>query len=322
MNLDFSKTSILIVGDCMLDRYHFGDVNRISPEAPVPIVRIRRTTQTLGGAANVANNVACLGAVAQLIGIVGNDTEQTSIKSLCATAHINTSFIQSKFPTITKTRIIGAHQQMMRLDFEEPSELGEELEQKIISRAIKLLAKAKCLIISDYGKGVCSPRVCKVIIAAARDVRCPVIVDPKSHNWAHYAHATFVTPNLKELAMAAGVPLENLDSPVITHGKKLLKKFHLDHVLITRSEKGMTLLGAKSAIHMHSRAQEVFDVSGAGDTVVASFAVALAAGNSLEDALEIANYSAGIVVAKIGTVPVTLGELKKELAIHKTSAHH
>lgn len=313
MNLNFSNVHILIVGDIMLDRYHFGDVTRISPEAPVPIVRVKKTTETLGGAANVANNVAHLGAKTLLIGLVGNDAAQKTVKKLASKVGISTAFVKNTQPTITKTRIIGAHQQMIRLDFEETLQANSQTEEKIIAQTLAHLSKTQCLIISDYGKGVCTPYVCKQIISAARALHIPVIVDPKTDDWSRYSNATFVTPNLKELAMAVRKNIENDDTAVTTNGKFLLKKYRVDNVLVTRSEKGMTLVTPKQSVHMHSRAQEVFDVSGAGDTVVASFAVASAAGNTLNDSLEIANYAAGIVVAKVGTVPVEIKELKKLL---------
>jgi D-beta-D-heptose 7-phosphate kinase/D-beta-D-heptose 1-phosphate adenosyltransferase len=306
----FGSVRVLVVGDVMLDRYCFGEVNRISPEAPVPIVKVQRETSGPGGAANVAHNIARLGALATLIGMAGRDGPGRELARLAGKAGIAAHFVADAFATTTKTRIIGAHQQMLRLDVEEYRPPGANAVRGLIRTINRSIRDADIVILSDYGKGVCGDRVCRAVLAAAKKRRLPVVVDPKAEDWSTYAGADFISPNVKELSMAAGRTVPNEDARIETAARELLVRYRLGHLLVTRSEKGLSLISGNRSLHMRSRAQEVFDVSGAGDTVVATFAVAHAAGLPIDASLSLANAAAGIVVAKIGTCPVELHELE------------
>jgi D-beta-D-heptose 7-phosphate kinase/D-beta-D-heptose 1-phosphate adenosyltransferase len=310
MRIDFSKGRVLVVGDLMLDRYYFGSVQRISPEAPVPVVKVSRTSNTLGGAGNVANNLAHLGAKVTVIGTLGSDENGALVKAFCTDNSINLSAIATRIPTTTKTRIIGEHQQVVRVDFEDTFKFTPELfasAKKVIS---KKLATARIVVLSDYGKGFCSKELCEFVIREALKRKIRVIVDPKGHDWSKYKGATIITPNVKELSDVVGCSIDNRDEPIALHGKRVLTEYGLGSLLVTRSEKGMSLIFDKTVRHVPTEAREVFDVSGAGDTVVATLAAALANGYPLPDAVVLANKAAGIVVAKIGTVPVEHRELR------------
>ena len=313
MRLDFSGRPILVIGDCMLDRYYFGSVSRISPEAPVPVVKIAETRDTLGGAGNVANNCAHLGAAVTLIGALGNDEYGAVFKRLCGRNHITLAPIASGGGTIAKTRVIGGHQQIVRIDFEEEAPALAQGAATIRKKSLEYLKNAGAVVLSDYGKGVCSAEVCAGILREARKRAIPVIVDPKGSPWDKYRGASVVTPNVKELSESAGTTVPNEDTAIATHAGKIRSRFSLGALLVTRSEKGMTLVEKKSVFHFPTQAREVFDVSGAGDTVVATLAAGLANGYTLGESVAIANKAAGIVVAKIGTVPVELVELRAEI---------
>jgi len=314
MRLDFSGRPILVIGDCMLDRYYFGSVGRISPEAPVPVVKIAETRDTLGGAGNVANNCAHLGAAVTLIGALGNDEYGAVFKRLCGRNHIALAPIASGGGTIAKTRVIGGHQQIVRLDFEEEAPaLARGVAATVRKKSLECLKSAGAVVLSDYGKGICSAEVCEEIIREARRRAIPVIVDPKGSSWDKYRGASVVTPNVQELGESVGATVPNEDAAIATYAGKIRRRFSLEALLVTRSEKGMTLVEKKSVSHVPTQAREVFDVSGAGDTVVATLAAGLANGYSLGESVAIANKAAGIVVAKIGTVPVELVELRAEI---------
>ncbi|MGA3050999.1 MAG: D-glycero-beta-D-manno-heptose-7-phosphate kinase [Chitinispirillaceae bacterium] len=314
MRLDFSGRPILVIGDCMLDRYYFGSVGRISPEAPVPVVKIAETRDTLGGAGNVANNCAHLGAAVTLIGALGNDEYGAVFKRLCGRNHIALAPIASGGGTIAKTRVIGGHQQIVRLDFEEEAPaLARGVAATVRKKSLECLKSAGAVVLSDYGKGICSAEVCAEIIREARRRAIPVIVDPKGSSWDKYRGASVVTPNVQELGESVGATVPNEDAAIATYAGKIRRRFSLEALLVTRSEKGMTLVEKKSVSHVPTQAREVFDVSGAGDTVVATLAAGLANGYSLGESVAIANKAAGIVVAKIGTVPVELVELRAEI---------
>ena len=314
MRLDFSGRPILVIGDCMLDRYYFGSVGRISPEAPVPVVKIAETRDTLGGAGNVANNCAHLGAAVTLIGALGNDEYGAVFKRLCARNHIALAPIASGGGTTAKTRVIGGHQQIVRIDFEEEAPaLARGVAATVRKKSLECLKSAGAVVLSDYGKGICSAEVCAEIIREARRRAIPVIVDPKGSSWDKYRGASVVTPNVQELGESVGATVPNEDAAIATYAGKIRRRFSLEALLVTRSEKGMTLVEKKSVSHVPTQAREVFDVSGAGDTVVATLAAGLANGYSLGESVAIANKAAGIVVAKIGTVPVELVELRAEI---------
>lgn len=314
MRLDFSGRPILVIGDCMLDRYYFGSVGRISPEAPVPVVKIAETRDTLGGAGNVANNCAHLGAAVTLIGALGNDEYGAVFKRLCGRNHIALAPIASGGGTTAKTRVIGGHQQIVRIDFEEEAPaLARGVAATVRKKSLECLKSAGAVVLSDYGKGICSAEVCAEIIREARRRAIPVIVDPKGSSWDKYRGASVVTPNVQELGESVGATVPNEDAAIATYAGKIRRRFSLEALLVTRSEKGMTLVEKKSVSHVPTQAREVFDVSGAGDTVVATLAAGLANGYSLGESVAIANKAAGIVVAKIGTVPVELVELRAEI---------
>jgi D-beta-D-heptose 7-phosphate kinase/D-beta-D-heptose 1-phosphate adenosyltransferase len=315
--LSFSKARVLVIGDVMLDRYNFGAVSRISPEAPVPVVRLVRESATLGGAANVAGNLAHLGAHATLVGLCGADEAGKQLASLARAQRIVPSLAVDKaIPTTTKTRILGGHQQMLRVDVEEVRTPTGEVLRTLCGNALRALASSHVAILSDYAKGVCCEDLCTSAIkaAAARDVR--VLVDPKTEDWTRYRGAFCVTPNFKELCMALGRTIPNRDEDIAREARALIRRFRLGCVLVTRSELGVSLVTPKGSRHIHSRAQEVFDVSGAGDTSVATFAAALAVGFDVGDAVELANLAGGIVVGKLGTVPVELDELRTLATLH------
>jgi len=311
--LDFSKVSILVVGDLMLDKYYFGTVNRISPEAPVPVVKVNREIYTLGGAGNVANNIVKLGAKVYLIGAVGKDANQNIIRKLLSENRINYYLLERDLPTITKTRVIGNNQQIVRIDFEEIKLLEQKELKRIQQYILSIINKVDCLVISDYGKGMISFELSQFVITQAKEKNLPVIVDPKDNDWSKYKGATIITPNLKEFSDLLKVEIKNDDKEIETYGQEVRRKYNLPYLLVTRSEKGMSLIAENKVYHIRSKAKEVYDVSGAGDTVVATLATAISARINILDAIKIANTAAGIVVGKIGTTPITLNELKNAL---------
>ena len=306
---DFSNARVLIIGDVMLDRYHFGTVARISPEAPVPVVNVKKTTQTLGGAGNVANNIAHLEANGVMIGTCGRDADAASLKKMLDDINISYEFTETDAPTTTKLRVIGEKQQIVRLDFEEIVPVEGDLAEINLKNIEKHLDSCGAVVISDYGKGFCTFEICEEVIRLAEKRKIPVIVDPKGSNWQKYAGATTVTPNVKELSEAVGRFVPNKDEAIVLAAREIIDRIRLDYLVVTRSERGITVVRKNDYLHFPTEAKEVFDVSGAGDTVVASLALCLASGYSLPDAVTTANRAAGIVVAKIGTAPVFLSEL-------------
>lgn len=303
----------LIVGDVMLDTYHIGDVKRISPEAPVPVVRINYTYSVLGGAANVARNLLGLGSFPQIASTVGEDENGKTMQHLFDELDIRAELFHTASPTITKTRVIGNNQQVVRLDFETENEsLDPGIEQRLTAAIERILPEADIVVISDYGKGLCTPTLCQNVIRLAHAEGKKVIVDPKGTDWEKYRGATVVTPNLKELSDVCGQEIKNRDEAIHQAGKTLLTKYDLESLLVTRSEKGMSYLTAQTALDIPTQAKEVYDVSGAGDTVVATLAAALASDLSIDGALHLANKAAGIVVGKMGTSSIRFEELQTE----------
>lgn len=301
----FFKTRLLVVGDVMLDRYWFGDTKRISPEAPVPIVQVGKIDERLGGAANVARNVAALGAQTTILGIVGNDEAGKRVIALLKASGVDSQLeIDAKVPTIVKLRVIARQQQLIRLDFEEtPSEqaLAHKLE-----RFEKLVGSADVIILSDYGKGALGQVA--HMIEQARAQKKVILVDPKGEDYEKYRGATVLTPNRSELRQVVGQWTSEDD--LIRRAQDLRRSLNLQALLLTRSEEGMSLFTEQGVSHVKAQAREVFDVSGAGDTVIATLAVALAAGWPLEKAMALANRAGGIVVGKLGTATVTSEELQ------------
>lgn len=309
---DITSVNVLVIGDCMLDRYYFGEVKRISPEAPVPVTRVLEEHSTLGGAANVANNLALIGAKTGLVGVVGDDQNNNELCRLLDQAGITYhGLVADQRPTITKLRVLGGHQQMIRLDFEDNSPLNKKIENKLKQYVNKEIAdgNVQAVIISDYAKGVCTPALCQNVIKECTRLKIPLIVDPKGSNWKKYSGAALITPNLKELGEAAKEEIANDDRRVKLLADKLRKRFNLETIIATRSEKGLSIINDTQSTHISTYAQEVFDVSGAGDTVVAVLGAALAGGLALADAANLANLAAGIVVGKIGTYAVKRSEI-------------
>ena len=295
---------VLIVGDVMLDRYWFGDVERISPEAPVPVVKIARAEERPGGAANVARNVAALGAQALLLSATGRDEPADALTRLLDVERIHTSFLRDAALTTTvKLRVIGRQQQLLRIDFETPP--PHELLASNLAEFDALLADANALVLSDYGKGGLAHIT--TMIARARAAGKPVLVDPKGDEWERYRGATVITPNQSDFRQVAGRARNDAD--LARRAQALRRQLDFGAVLITRSEEGMSLFSDAGASTIPAQAREVFDVSGAGDTVIATMGALLAAGAPLADAMAIANEAAGIVVGKLGTAVAEPDEL-------------
>ena len=301
---DLAGARVLVVGDVMLDRYWFGDVSRISPEAPVPVARIGRMEERAGGAANVARNIASLGGKASILSVVGDDEAATALERLMKDDGITTLFKRdAAISTTIKLRVVARQQQLIRLDFEDaPSReiLADKLEQYQ-----SVLASHDVVILSDYGKGGLT-HVARMI-ELARAAGKPVLIDPKGDDYAKYAGATLLTPNRSEFKEVAG-SWQN-EEQLIAKAQALRSQLQLDALLVTRSEEGMTLFRADGALHQPTFAREVFDVSGAGDTVIGTLGLAMAAGLPLPTAMSLANAAAGIVVGKLGTAVCTQQEL-------------
>lgn len=303
------NTRLLVVGDVMLDRYWFGEVSRISPEAPVPVVKIERQEERLGGAANVARNAAALGSCTAILSVVGDDEAGRTLDRLLGDAGIATGLhVDGDIDTIVKLRVIGRQQQLLRIDFETPP--SHEILHAKLKDFEQRLADCDAVILSDYGKGGLTH--IGEMIRLARAAGKPVLVDPKGDDYEKYAGATVITPNRSELKQVIGS--WKSEAELATKAEALRQKLGLEALLLTRSEEGMTLFLESEAIHQAALAREVFDVSGAGDTVIATLAVMRMAGGSWRQAIEIANLAAGIVVGKLGTATVTREELMAALA--------
>jgi len=312
----FSRLNVLVVGDLMLDHYVWGSVSRISPEAPVPVVDVSRETEMPGGAGNVAVNMATLGARVHLVGLVGQDNSASRLLSLFRSLPIHTDSVirSTDRPTILKTRIIAHHQQVVRVDREVRGDLPLTLLDQVWARMEALLPKVDAVILSDYAKGVISSALLKRLLPVLRKKNLPVTVDPKVENFHWYREVTCVTPNLKEAMEGGKVHAVKSEDELEDLGQRLVRKLNAQSILITRGEKGMTLFEkGKSPYHIPTRAREVFDVTGAGDTVISALTLALAAGANLRTAAELSNYAAGVVVGKIGTASVTPAELRVAL---------
>ena len=301
---NLENVRILVVGDVMLDRYWFGEVSRISPEAPVPIVRVEKREERLGGAANVARNAAALGAYSGLLGVVGADEAGAQVEALLRDSQIH-SFLQrdEAISTIIKLRVIGRQQQLLRIDFEE-APTDTVLRDKL-TQFNALLPDYGVVILSDYNKG--SLVNVRQMVAAARAAGKIVMVDPKGDDFTPYAGATVLTPNKSELKRVVGS--WSSEEQLTTKAQALREELRLDALLLTRSEEGMSLYTADEILHVHADAREVYDVSGAGDTVIATMAAMLGAGMTMSDAIMTANRAGGIVVGKLGTATVTRDEL-------------
>ena len=311
---------LLVVGDVMLDKYIWGEVGRISPEAPVPVVHATHQSYQPGGAANVAMNLSRLGAHAEVIGFTGGDEDERLLAKGLRANGISPEFVVSQgFPTITKQRILGGRQQMLRLDSERLGARSEDDYQRLVKTVLAHLDGCDAVVLSDYAKGVLTAEVCQAVIQAARRQRIPVLVDPKSADFTRYRGATTICPNLGELSTAVHLEGREL-KPLLDAAEALLAELDLEFLTATLGEKGIALVRPGNRFMAPALARMVFDVSGAGDTVIAVLALCVASGLKPETAVELANIAAGIVVGKVGTVPVEkyelLAALAPEIALH------
>ncbi|MCI0508408.1 MAG: bifunctional D-glycero-beta-D-manno-heptose-7-phosphate kinase/D-glycero-beta-D-manno-heptose 1-phosphate adenylyltransferase HldE [Gammaproteobacteria bacterium] len=311
---DFTHAQVLVVGDLMLDRYWYGDTTRISPEAPVPVVHVGDTEERAGGAGNVALNISVLGAKATVIGLTGDDEAANSLQRCLERKGVKCCF--EKLPgyaTVTKLRIMSRHQQLIRMDFEDGF-CGYD-PKGLLARYEQQLPAADVVVLSDYGKG--SLQIVEQLIALAREKEKPVVIDPKGTDFYRYRGATLLTPNLSEFEAVVGVCAD--DEEIEQKGEQLRRELNLQALLVTRSERGMSLIREQhKPLHIPTRAREVYDVTGAGDTVISVLAAALAAGEDMADAMVLANLAAGIVVGKLGTATASVPELQR--AIREDSA--
>lgn len=309
---NFGKSRILVLGDIMLDRYLWGNVERISPEAPVPVVSVTNETTNLGGAANVAANVQAMGADVMLVGVTGDDMMAEILKSNLADNNLKTTglIVDTSRPTTVKTRIVAHNQQIVRVDRELTSEISDSLVDQVISKINRQLGSIDGIIISDYGKGVITEKLLKALIPMAREAGKFVAVDPKEAHFMNYREVSVITPNHHEAGFISGKKITS-ESILADVGWNLMDLLSLDSLLITRGEKGMALFEKnRNLTIIPAEAKTVFDVTGAGDTVIATLTVARAAGASLQESAIFANAAAGLAVAQFGTARITKDELK------------
>lgn len=308
---DLGQKKVLVVGDVMLDRYWFGDVNRISPEAPVPIAKINKIEDRPGGAANVARNIASLGGNVTLLSVVGVDEPSIALEKLLAKENVTTILKRDEsINTIVKLRVLARNQQLIRIDFEEKP--SHEILSEVLDTYSEIIQNYEVIILSDYGKGGLSHTLKMIEIAKQQNKQ--VLIDPKGSDYEKYANSTILTPNRSELKDAVGD--WQTEEELIQKANQLRKNLSLKHLLLTRSEEGMTLFTGDAAHNYPTFAKEVYDVSGAGDTVIATLGLMLANDVDITDAVKIANFAAGIVVGKLGTATVTKNEIVRELQLH------
>lgn len=300
---------LLVVGDVMLDKYVWGEVGRISPEAPVPVVHTSHQSHQPGGAANVAMNLARLGASVSLLGFTGADSDEALLISSLQDNGIESHFVSCPgFPTITKTRIVGGRQQMLRVDTENLGERQAADHERLLTKVLKQLPHCHGVVLSDYAKGVLAPSICQAVITEAQKLDIPVLVDPKTADFSRYRGATTICPNLRELSAAVKEDPRDLDA-VLGAGERMVADLGLKYLIATLSEKGIAVIRNGHRWIAPAVARQVFDVSGAGDTVISVLALCLASGLAIEPAVHLANVAAGIVVGKVGTVPIEKHEL-------------
>jgi D-beta-D-heptose 7-phosphate kinase/D-beta-D-heptose 1-phosphate adenosyltransferase len=320
----FPGKVILILGDLMLDEFIWGSVARISPEAPVPVVEVIEETYRLGGSANVAANIRALDGIPLPIGVIGRDPAAQRLEGLLRESGIERSgVVRTERPTTLKTRIIAHSQQVVRADRESKEPLASELNRDLMRLFLEHLPRAAAVIVSDYDKGVVNRELLSAILPEARSARVPVYLDPKVHHADYYRPITAITPNHREAELLTGLLIDGLTA-LEEAGRRLLQRFECEYVLITRGELGMSLFSASpktGAHHLPTFAREVFDVTGAGDTVIATLALAQAAGATMEESATLANHAAGIVVGKVGTATVSRSELLSDFERHNLHAH-
>ncbi|MDA8175154.1 MAG: D-glycero-beta-D-manno-heptose-7-phosphate kinase [Nitrospiraceae bacterium] len=310
----FSKRRVLVIGDLIVDRYIWGKVDRISPEAPVPVVEVAREEFALGGAANVANNIVSLGGGATLVGICGQDAGGDTLKRLLQQARIECALVEDARPTSEKTRIIAHNQQVVRFDRESNAHLAGSGLRRMLEIVEGLLPSHDAVIISDYKKGVITPGLMKRLTTAAKK-KYFVAVDPKVGHFHLYKGVSLITPNLNEASQGATIQITD-ERSLLSAGRKLVSSLRAGSVLITRGAEGMSLFAGRKVTHIPTAARKVYDVTGAGDTVIATFTLAHASGATLEQSAVLANYAAGIVVAQVGTAAATSKALKKVAQDH------
>jgi D-beta-D-heptose 7-phosphate kinase / D-beta-D-heptose 1-phosphate adenosyltransferase len=305
----WENQKVLVVGDVILDKYIWGKVERISPEAPVPVVHGSHSSHRPGGAANVAMNIATLGGNATIVGFVGGDEDATILRETLRAAGVGVGLVSvPDFPTISKLRILSGSQQMLRLDFEKLGNRPEVAYEELIRQARGAIPTCSAVVLSDYAKGTLSDHVCKAIIQEARALGIPVLVDPKSSTFEKYRNATTVCPNLRELILAAHQSTEDLGK-LFDICERLVEEYEFDFLTVTLAEKGIAVVSKDMRKLAPAVAKQVFDVSGAGDTVIATLSLCLASGIDIEIAIELANVAAGVAISKVGTVPVERSEL-------------
>lgn len=315
----FSDVKVLVIGDIMLDRYLWGDVKRISPEAPVPVVRVEERSEVLGGAGNVVSNLSGLGCSVSVSGVCGTDENGTKLKRLFSGNSVETFiFDDKKRPTISKTRIMAHNQQLFRLDEEKTHVLSDELAFRILDKIRKTLSGFNAVILSDYGKGIFNTGdFCQKVIRMCQKRSIPVFVDPKGKDWERYKGATCVTPNAQELGLVSQVTIDGNEEKLIEIAQTVCEKYDFSWLLVTRGSKGMCLVEKKKEHSLiSSKAREVYDVSGAGDTVISTLAAGISCGLSFLEAAELANNAAGVVVGKLGTQPIIRTELEAVLKMN------
>ncbi|MDN3681579.1 bifunctional D-glycero-beta-D-manno-heptose-7-phosphate kinase/D-glycero-beta-D-manno-heptose 1-phosphate adenylyltransferase HldE [Vibrio tapetis subsp. quintayensis] len=307
---DYAQSGVLIVGDVMLDRYWYGPTGRISPEAPVPVVKVEENEERPGGAANVAMNIAALGGKAHLVGLTGQDEPARVLTDKLSSLKVKCDFVElADFPTITKLRVMSRGQQLIRLDFEDSFKSVDS--SHVLTRMEQALPNVKSVILSDYAKGALEH--VQAFIQKARAAKVPVFIDPKGADFERYRGATLLTPNMAEFELVAGKVEDDAD--LVAKGLALIEEFEFEALLVTRSEHGMTLLRRdQKPFHLPTQAQEVYDVTGAGDTVISVLAASVAAGKPFEEACALANAAAGVVVGKLGTSTLSTIELAE--AVH------
>jgi D-beta-D-heptose 7-phosphate kinase/D-beta-D-heptose 1-phosphate adenosyltransferase len=310
---DVENTTVMCLGDSMLDTFIYGSIERISPEAPVPVFKKHRKFSVLGGAGNVVRNLEALGCKTVYIGVTGIDAIGESVRQfLDLLVNVTAIVLPEKGrKTPHKTRFVSQGQQVLRVDDETVMPLSESTLETVMETYLAYLPRCQAVVLSDYAKGFLAPRLCEKVIAAARQQGVPVIVDPKGHDYRHYHGATLLTPNAKELMHITKMPCQS-NEEVVQAAQCLRTDMQVDHVLVTRSQEGMTLVSQQTSDHIPTQAREVYDVSGAGDTVIATLTLALALGQTVLEAATLANCAAGLVVAKAGTAVVTRAELENK----------
>ncbi|MDI6890201.1 MAG: D-glycero-beta-D-manno-heptose-7-phosphate kinase [Thermodesulfovibrionales bacterium] len=314
---EFRKKRILVIGDLILDRYVWGRVNRISPEAPVPIVEVTKEDFLLGGASNVASNIVALGGHATIAGVTGNDRAGEVLMNLLEERRIQCQgILRCSRTTTVKTRVIAHNQQVVRFDREDKDRIDGKVFSGLLEYIRELIPDHDAVIISDYKKGVVSSELVRGVLKNSMPANIFVSVDPKIGHFHCYKNVSLITPNLAEASVASGIEIKD-EKSLINVGRALLRKVSCNAVLITRGEQGMSLFEKDKVAHIPTVARNVYDVTGAGDTVIAVFTLAYAASASMIDAAVIANHAAGIVVGKVGTAVATPDELRKSLSVNR-----